>query len=163
MDIVQLESNDWYRYRRLRLMSLANTPDAFGSTLQQALELDESGWRQQLQTLATFVAVVDGVDAGTVRGVVDGTDPDAAWLVSMWVHPHMRGRSLGLSLVQAVAAWARHSGCARLLLDVADENDSAIALYTKAGFVASGETGTLPAPREHITEHRRVLQFARPD
>ena len=83
MDIVQLESNDWYRYRRLRLMSLANTPDAFGSTLQQALELDESGWRQQLQALATFVAVIDGVDAGTVRGVVDGTDPDAAWLVSM--------------------------------------------------------------------------------
>jgi hypothetical protein len=25
------------------------------------------------------------------------------------------------------------------------------------GFTPSGETGTLPAPRDHITEHERVL------
>ena len=64
---------------------------------------------------------------------------------------------VGSSLIEAVAAWARAEGFQRLLLDVADGNASAMALYTQAGFVATGVVGTLPPPRAHIREIQMAL------
>ena len=84
---------------------------------------------------------------------------DAAGLFGMWVAPEVRGQRVGRALVAAVIAWARGEGYRRVVLDVADANRAAIRLYESCGFVATGETGTLPPPREHITEHRRCLRL----
>ena len=59
------------------------------------------------------------------------------------------------ALMTAAIAWGRQQHLARLLLDVGDENVPAIALYGRHGFQPTGELGTLPAPRTHVTEHRR--------
>jgi ribosomal protein S18 acetylase RimI-like enzyme len=77
----------------------------------------------------------------------------------MWVAPEARGRGVGEELITAVVDWARASSFARLALDVADHNRHAIALYERSGFRATGVSGTLPAPRQHVTEHRRVLRL----
>jgi hypothetical protein len=44
-----------------------------------------------------------------------------------------------------------------LRLWVADANTVAVRLYEQRGYRATGETGTFPPPREHITEHARAL------
>lgn len=157
MNVLQLTAEDWARFRRIRMNALAEAPEAYGSTLEDASARSETDWRSQLDTLATFVAVIDGEDAGTARGGPHDTDPAAAFLLSMWVAPDHRGCGVGERLIDAVAQWARSAGYSRLLLDVADRNLPAIALYRRAGFLPTGETGSLPPPRSHIREHRLAL------
>lgn len=159
MRIERLQSDQWQRLKSVRLAALADAPDAFGSTLASARKCQESDWRQQLQVLATFVAVNKQVDVGMARGIADENEPKQAFLLSMWVAPDARGRGVGEALIQAVAHWARAAGHSRLLLDVADVNQPAVALYERMGFEPTGATGSLPSPREHIREHRRALDL----
>jgi GNAT superfamily N-acetyltransferase len=79
---------------------------------------------------------------------------------SMWVAANVRRTGVGGVLVDAVIEWARSSGVNRLLLDVADNNAPAIALYARKGFQPNGEVSTFPPPREHIREHQRELRLS---
>lgn len=156
MQIERLSTNDWQRLKAVRLRALADAPDAFGSTLAGAERYRDSDWRQQLDNLATYVAVQGAFDVGMVRGIADPDSAGDALLLSMWVAPEARGRGAGEALVSAVVDWASAAGHHRLLLDVADGNAPAIRLYERMGFEPTGETGSLPPPRERVTEHRRA-------
>ena len=159
MNIHRLVPDNWKRLREIRLAALRDSPDAFGSTLADTIARDEANWREQIATLATFIAVVNGCDIGMVRGGPHEIDPATAYLLSMWVAPDHRHRGYGDLLIQAVIGWAKAAGYGQLVLDVADDNQPAVALYTRLGFEPTGETGTLPAPRTHVREHRRALAF----
>jgi len=139
------------RLKRIRIAALRDAPQAFGTTLQVAQGWSDDVWRQQVKDLPTFVAT----DVGIARGVADGSSTNAR-LVSMWVSPTARGLRVGERLVEAVAAWARDAGFKRLLLNVADDNWAAIALYERLNFWPTGETMGFPPPRSHITEHGRA-------
>ena len=159
IEIGRLAAEEGLRLRTIRLRSLADAPDAFGSTYDEAAARPPDRWAAQLREIPTFVAVVDGEDVGIVRGARDDSRADAAWLISMWVAPEVRGQGVGEALIDAVVEWARASGARRLLLDVGDHNRPAIALYARKGFEPNGTTGSLPAPRSHIREHQRELRL----
>ncbi len=159
IDIQRLAAHEAPRLRAIRLRALAESPDAFATTCDEAAALPPDSWAAQLQSMATFAAVVDGEDVGLVRGVRDDARTDTAWLISMWVAPEVRGQGVGEALVDAVVEWARAGGARRVLLDVGDHNRPAIALYSRMGFEPNGRTGSLPAPRSHIREHQRELRL----
>jgi GNAT superfamily N-acetyltransferase len=160
--VVRLEPDDWPRLRVLRLRSLLDAPDAFGSTYEEALAREPGVWIQQLRDLPTFVAISDdGADVGLVRYAPNDPQPETGMLISMWVAPEARRHGLGGVLIDAIIDYARSQNAARLLLDVADHSIAAIALYASKGFTPTGEGGSLPAPRNHIREHRRALQLRR--
>ena len=158
-DIRRLAPEEAPRLRAIRLRSLADAPDAFGTTYDEAAALPLDSWAAQVREIRTFVAVVDGEDAGLVRGARDDSRIDTAWLISIWVAPEVRGQGVGEALIDAVVEWARAGGARRLLLDVGDHNRPAIALYARMGFEPNGTTGSLPAPRDHIREHQRELRL----
>lgn len=155
-EIVRLQVDEVARLKALRLAALKDSPSAFGTTLQEAEGWSDSSWLEQLRRLATFVCVSGGSDCGVVRGTREG---DAAWLISMWVAPGMRGRGVAVALGKTVVNWARASGATRLLLDVTEGNAAAVATYRRLGFEPTGEAGTLPSPREHLKEHRFELRL----
>lgn len=157
MDIIQLQPLDWQRLKNLRISALTDSPDAFDSTLQSARELSDSQWQARVLSMPTFVAVEDGLDVGMVRCVTDDDDSTAAYLISMWVSPAWRKKGAGAALVNSIIDWSRAEGYDRITLDVADKNAAAIALYKRMNFLPTGVTSTLAPPREHITEHQRVL------
>ena len=159
MDIQRLSMDEALRLRHIRLRALADAPDAFGSTYADVSAHPLDMWRQQLQEIVTFVAVHDGEDVGIVRCASDEHQHDTAWLLSMWVAPEARGQGVGNALIDAVIAYARARGAIRLLLDVGDQNQQAIALYARKGFKPNGHTGSLPAPRHHMREHQRELRL----
>lgn len=159
MEIQRLSRDEGRRLRTIRLRALADAPDAFGSTYAEVAARPLESWPQQLQEIATFVAVREGEDVGLVRCARDAQHRDTAWLISMWVAPEARGQGVGDALIDAVIAYARSSGTSRLLLEVGDHNHQAIALYARKGFKPTGETGTLPAPRHHMREHQRELRL----
>ena len=158
-EIQRLGPQDGRRFREIRLRSLRDAPDAFGSTYDETAARPMEAWPEQLTKMPTFVAVLADEDVGVVRASKDEERADTAWLLSMWVAPQARGQGIADALIDAIVYWARDCGFDRLALDVADNNLHANALYQRKGFLQTGETGSLPAPRDHIREHRRERIF----
>ncbi len=138
MRIDCLDEDDWERLRSVRLAALADAPEAFGTRHEDVVEWPEAAWREQLQRLATFVAVIDDADVGLVRTVRHAEEPDAVYLISMWVDPAARRQGVGSALIEAAAQWTRTADRTRLLLDVRTYNTEALALYRRKGFVPTG-------------------------
>ena len=155
----QLGEAEGARLRSIRLRALQDAPDSFGATFQEASERPLDVWAKQVATLPTFVAVSDGRDVAMVRCARDQHSADTALLLSMWVAPDVRRMGLGGSLIDVVIGWARRNNITRIVLDVADHNAPAIALYAAKGFRPNGKTGSLPPPREHIREHQQELRI----
>ena len=159
MEIQQLNLNEVERLRTIRLAALQDAPQAFTSTFQQMESLPPEGWLNQLRMLSTFVAVVDGVDSGMVRGAPSSDDDSSAYLISLWVAPQARGLGVGDALIDAVVTWARSEGYTRLLLDAGIENRPAVALYSRKGFKPTGQLGHLPPPRDYVKEQEMALEL----
>jgi GNAT superfamily N-acetyltransferase len=159
MRFEQLTQDEGSRLRAIRLRALADAPEAFGTTFEEASANPAEAWGQQVVMLPTFVAVEDGRDVAMVRCTRDQHTADTGWLLSMWVAPEFRRAQVGAVLVDLVVVWARANGICRLLLDVADLNAPAIALYKAKGFVPNGKSGSMPPPRQHVREHQRELQL----
>jgi ribosomal protein S18 acetylase RimI-like enzyme len=157
--IERLREGDGPRLRALRLWALRDAPHAFATTAEEAASWSPEAWESQIATLPTFVWREGETDLGIVRGAVHDRDREAGYLLSMWVAPAARGRSIGAALVDAVVAWARERGLRRLILDVGVDNGPARALYLRPGFVATGATGTLPPPRERDRELELRLEL----
>jgi ribosomal protein S18 acetylase RimI-like enzyme len=155
--IERLTFRDAERLRSVRLRALSDAPEAFSATVDEFAVRPVQSWLQELAELATFVAMANGHDIGLVQGAAHDSLVDAAYLISMWVTPEARRCGVGRALVDALVGWAKAEGRSRLFLDVGERNASAIALYERAGFRPSGETSTLPTPREHIREIQLVL------
>ncbi len=150
--IERLKAGDGERLRSIRLRALADAPEAFETTFEEAAAKTLESWEGQLQELATFVATADGCDVGMARGAHHDQRRDTGYLISMWVAPEARRRRIAADLIDAVVGWARSEGFSRLILDVAEGNAPAVALYIHKGFVPNGTFSTMPPPREHIRE-----------
>lgn len=164
MKLERITPDDWERLRTLRLRALQDSPDAFARTLDEEEDQPESFWRGRLATpsVVTLVAVDEGADVGLVTGLPWDGEPDAFGLVGMWVAPEARGRGAGDLLIVGLVVEARERGFRRLLLEVGDHNAPAIRLYERHHFHPTGLTGTLPPPRESITEHQRARDLHPP-
>jgi ribosomal protein S18 acetylase RimI-like enzyme len=156
----------WREVRDLRLAALADSPDAFAATLEEEEGRPEGYWRLRLDQPdhTTFVATVTSERRPRPVGLaVLGPSSDGGERVlgmySVWVTPDARGRGVGDALLAAATAWATGAGADRIVLDVGDHNRTAIALYTRWGFTPTGRETSLPAPREHVTEHELALDL----
>ena len=160
MIIERLPITAWQRLKSLRERAVRDSPDAFGSTLDEMLSVTRAQWIEQLEQLPTFVACEQDADIGMAR-VSFANDSAEAWLRSMWVAPDFRGRRAAERLAGAVIALARDRGCTEVYLEVADHMVPAISLYEGLGFSPTGDKSRFPPPRAHIIEHRRVLMLKR--
>ncbi|MFE4517896.1 GNAT family N-acetyltransferase [Kitasatospora sp. NPDC056783] len=142
-----LTSDDWPLWRELRLAALAEAPYAFGSTLADWQDAEESRWRSRLEIPGALdlIALVDGRPVAMASGVPVDDDAKAAELISLWVGPQARGRGVADRLIAEIAAWAAERGRTTLKLAVAPDNAAALALYRRNGFADTDEPGDLMA------------------
>lgn len=159
IEIFKLSPQEAMRFKAIRLRSLAEDPDAFGTKFDTAKTWSDDNWISQVQKMNTFLAMIQGNDVGVIRLVKDEEDLDVAWLISMWVAPEARGKKVASKLLDFVIDFAKKDQIKVLKLDVVDSNIAAIALYEHYGFLENGVTSKLPTPREHITEHQRELKI----
>ena len=92
-----------------------------------------------------YVAWADKTPAGFVLARDLGGECE---ILSLGVVPDQRRRSIGQALLQAALDEARRRGLRSAVLEVAVDNALARALYTRAGFLASGR-------RAHYYRRRR--------
>jgi GNAT superfamily N-acetyltransferase len=137
---------DWAAFREIRLRSLLDSPDAFGSTYGEESSQTERAWRDWAAGrwgggVAVAFAGRDptGAVVGTATGAEFEAEPGVAHLYAMWVAPDARGAGVGRALVEEVVTWARGRGCGRLVLSVTESNRNARRFYEACGFADTGE------------------------
>ncbi|MEA2434045.1 MAG: hypothetical protein QOG54_1502 [Actinomycetota bacterium] len=160
VEIRRVEVADWEVVRDVRLAALADSPDAFWATHEDEVTKDESWWRDFFGPTAWFIAEIDGRPTGIAAGLRarELGDEERA-LISMWVDPSARGKGVGRRLIAAVCDWSRVDGASSVVLEVAEGNDGAAALYRSCGFEATGNTQPLPR-KPSIIEHEMRLQLS---
>lgn len=155
---------DWERVRELRLEMLADTPIAYGDTLEAARGYDEERWKARARRgsspeTVSLVAIADGGRwIGMMGGYLEIKDSPSPVLVSVYVSPEFRGSGSGVAdaLLDGIEAWAVPWG--RLTLLVNETNARAIAFYRRRGyeFTGQGEPYALD-PRTRELEMLRML------
>lgn len=143
--VVLVAAHEWRSYRRIRLQALADSPLAFGSTLELERQLPESAWRSRLTPGSqrwTWTARTSRGWLGLVSAVRDGEEE--LELVSMWVDPRARRRGLARILIAEVVARHCQLGTKRLCLWVAEDNPGARDCYRSCGFSPTGRRQPFP-------------------
>lgn len=142
---------EWPAYRALRLRSLADAPNAFGSSLALEESWDHALWMARLMAadvsgrdcpLVVESSGPDGAMLGLLWAKCDAADAGIVNLFQMWVAPEARGRGAASALVDEAVSWARTIGARVVRLGVVVDNQDAIRLYERKGFHNAGE----PAP-----------------
>jgi ribosomal protein S18 acetylase RimI-like enzyme len=143
MRVHRARPGDEERLRAVRIASLADSPEAFGSTLAREQARTDEDWQRWFSPGVTYLCVDDsGSEVGLIAGVLDD-DPEVAHLVVMWVSPASRGQGGGDALVAAVADWATEQR-RRLRLRVVENNTHAFRLYERHGFRPTGSDTVRP-------------------
>lgn len=131
-------------FREVRLKALKESPDAYGSTYESALQRDQRSWEEQLWSTTS------GGDRNTQFAFADDQcigiaalyrEPSALSgdIIMMWVDPGHRGSGAASSLVHNLLRWAKDSGFTAVSLEVTDSNARAIKFYENQGFRDTGE------------------------
>ena len=125
----------------MRLAALAEAPYAFSSTLADwsGVGDTEARWRGRLADVPfNVIARIDGEAVGMVSATAprDGE----VELISMWVAPRARGRGVGEALIGEAVTWAGLQAASQITLSVRSDNERAISLYARQGFVDDGPT-----------------------
>ena len=139
-----LGEDDWAVFREIRLRSLLDSPDAFGSTYGEESSQTERAWRDWAAgrwrggVAAVFAGrAEDGTAVGTATGAEYDAEPGLGHVYAMWVAPDARTAGVGRALLDAVETWAHGRACRRLTLRVTESNAAARAFYDACGFIES--------------------------
>lgn len=142
--IRELSTEDWELYRSIRLSSLKDSPESFGSTYEREESFADSDWLSRLDPESganialPLIAEIDGAAVGLASGLVWLSDPEVAHVFQMSVSPEARGKGIGRALLDRVIIWAEAEHCEVVALSVTTNNRAAVQLYRASGFLPSG-------------------------
>lgn len=105
---------------------------AFGDLREESIEL--INYNTSTEGIILWVAEFDGDIAGTVTTTKQG---DIQWVSALAVNPEMQGKGVGSAMLNFVKDYALHNGEKKVMLDVEIENEYALHVYEKAGFIKS--------------------------
>ena len=107
--------------------------DAIDTLLRRAFghPARSSAERLQTDTTSTLVIEFDGIAVGTMRVSHEG---DVAGVYGFAVDPSRQGRGIGREALRPACGLLRTRGAGRIDLEVAVDNEHAIALYSSLGF-----------------------------
>lgn len=143
MVIRLLGAADVESFKSIRLEALREAPYAFGSTVEDWLELPNSEWVRRIVETPVFAAF-DGDNPVGLMGLWpegSGRKRHRASLVMVYVRETHRGTNVADGLLQAAIAHAAELGISQIELHVSVENPRAIRFYERRGF---SETGRIP-------------------
>ena len=138
-EIRRLDPEEWRLWRELRLVALADAPDAFGGNYAHSRAQSDEWWKERAGGHC-WVASEDGRFVGMAQWFL--LEDDKPLLISMYVRAEARGRGIGELLIEAICREARAQGYSHLHLGVT-EGSPARRLYERCGFVTTGERYSL--------------------
>jgi ribosomal protein S18 acetylase RimI-like enzyme len=152
-EVRPLGPDDWEVFREIRLRSLADSPDAFGSTLEREQAFSEDDWRRRV---AGPVFVVLDPEPVAVGGLFE--DDGALHVWGMWTDPAHRGRGHLRRILDALIAPGTEA-----VLDVNIDNAAARTAYERYGFVGTGRLEPLRPGAPQRMERMVLRRSAGPE
>ena len=134
-------------YRSVRLESLRDSPEAFGSKYEDALARSEESWDFQADSTAsgsdraTFI-FIDEQPCGLGAVYRDESEAGVGELIQMWVSAKYRGSSTAEDLLNEIFKWAASNGFSRIKAEVKSDNIRAIRFYERFGFLPSEDASS---------------------
>ena len=149
----RITPGDWRRLRAIRTEALADSPLAFITTLDEALDEPDTLWKDRARAgasgdeQATMIAV-DGDDTvGMAVGVRRSKPPsEVVPIVAVFVSPRVRRHGVGAGLMAGVEEWAASIGGTTCSLWVVDGNDGAARFYRSLGYVPTLDRQRISKP-----------------
>jgi ribosomal protein S18 acetylase RimI-like enzyme len=132
-------------YREIRLQALKESPGAFTTTYESALNRDFDSWIAQADgsargsDRATFIVFADQPIG--LAALYRDPDPDHAFrgeLIQVWVSADYRGSSVATELLDHIFEWASHNNFRLVRAQVTPANSRAFHFYEKYGFQPVG-------------------------
>lgn len=154
--IRRIRSDEWKLYRDIRLRALESDPLAFGTTLNSALERNNSFWIERAMRNATssteslWIAQHSDIAVG-IAGIFPVLQD--FHLYHMWVDPGFRRLHIGVRLMDSAIGWVKSEHPSAVIkLNVNKSQFAAIRLYVSRGFVPTGHEENLPHTPEEIIQ-----------
>jgi ribosomal-protein-alanine N-acetyltransferase len=85
-----------------------------------------------------FTAMIGGAQKTCVGFVLAQLAADEAEILSIGVAPDWQRKGVGRKLIEGVARAAQRAEAKKLFLEVAADNDAALELYRRTGFLGTG-------------------------
>jgi ribosomal protein S18 acetylase RimI-like enzyme len=127
-------------FKQMRLASLRESPFAFGSTYESAVQRRPESWAEQADGTArgsdrsTFIAFCGEAPTGIAALYRIGEGSDVGELLQVWVSPEHRSQGVAVDLMDAVFQWAGENGFRTVVACVRQENARALRFYQEYGF-----------------------------
>lgn len=142
--ITQATEQDWQLYKKIRLETLEQEPQAFSSTYKDALTFPDSKWKDLLNNeQSTYLLVLKDKNVIGV-GRITFNDPDEpsnlAVLGGIYISALHRRFGVGRKLLEHLINIAKQrENIDEVKLDVKNTQIAAINLYKKLGFENVGK------------------------
>lgn len=149
-------------YRTARLESLKESPEAFASSYESALERSDESWRQQADASATgndratFIVLADR-PVGVAALYRNPEKVEEGEMIQVWVSPEHRGGTVAGDLLHALFSWAASNGFQTIMAEITPNNTRALRFYEKHGFSQIHPAAGVPAANPFLM--RRVGQI----
>ena len=134
-------------FRKIRLTALRESPSAFGSTYESAVQRSPRSWQEQADSTAqgsdraTFIAFSGDSPVGIGALYRNEGGTDVGEMLQVWVAPEYRGQGVANQVMEAALTWASENGFRTVIATVANGNTRALRFYLKHGFqLANGST-----------------------
>ncbi len=144
-----LGPDDLSEYRRTRISCLQHYPDNFGTTAEEEMQAAVLKLDGSVTHPGEHHFTMGAFDAGNVLIGICGFLAETrkktqhrGEIVQMFVEPAYKGRGIGMALLQHAINKAFSSPqIEQIILSAVFENEKAIQLYQRAGFVEYGRLG----------------------
>jgi ribosomal protein S18 acetylase RimI-like enzyme len=157
--IRRLTRDDVAAYRAIRLEALTHHPEAFASSAEEFEQRTDDQLRQTLEGLTIYAAILPDGSLGGMNAFLRANgvkDSHRGWMLQVYVRPQYRGTGMAKALAEHLIAQVPE-GVKQIHLGVWSENDPAIGLYERLGFVTYGtEPRYLYVNGRYIDEHMMV-------
>lgn len=135
--IISLNSNEWFKYKDIRLKAVQNCSEAFGTTYAEELKETKEDWIDRLKHNMLF-AIKNENAIGMIGAVVSNSEKKKhrALLISFYIDDDERKNGIGTKLLKELINLIKSKYNFLMFLDlyVTTTQKEAIELYKKFGF-----------------------------
>lgn len=167
MEIRNLTGEDAQAYWELRLEALQQNPEAFATTYEDAISrvdpIKRVASNLNAEGSSTLGAFIENELVGMMTLSSEGAIKlrHRVNLLAVYVTPRVRGRKIGMALLQAIIEHAKQlQHVEKINLTVVATNEPAIRLYEQAGFQVFGhETNAMKSGDIYVDELYMSLEW----
>ncbi len=151
-------------YRAIRLESLKEYPNSFGSVYAQQVDKPKLGLQPQIEERNPERFIVGAFDQNKLIGLcgfvrlADMRCRHRGEIIQMYVKNEYQGKNIGFQLLQATIEKAfLLAGLEQIELGVMTHVPSACRLYEKSGFVEMGVQKNYLRQGDFVSDHRLMI------